>query len=218
MTAPTVKVKPLEWSEDDCAEIMGLRYLLCDPSTADETNGWYVLEETTNTLIEADGSPEAAKAAAQADYEARILSAIDTTDLEAHIGAVLEEVAEVARHYADADYCAMGYPEDGGIAASGTADTILFAILALRPDAMEALERARHWARAEGMRAALDDLDAVPFTAPAKRTIRAEAAEARVKELEGLLRRAQHLIDPCYPKSHGDWQRDARAALEGEKT
>lgn len=36
----------------------------------------------------------------------------------------LEDAARVADHYAEADYCAMNYPEEGGIAASGTADMI----------------------------------------------------------------------------------------------
>ena len=52
-----VKVKPLQW-KDDAAEVrgLGLRYILCDPESADEGNGWYVLEETTNKVIEGDGS------------------------------------------------------------------------------------------------------------------------------------------------------------------
>lgn len=36
----------------------------------------------------------------------------------------LEEAAKISDYYADADYCAMGYTEDAGIAASGTARTI----------------------------------------------------------------------------------------------
>lgn len=44
----------------------------------------------------------------------------------------IEAAAKVGDHYADMDYCAMGYPEDGGIAASGTADTIRQDIRALR--------------------------------------------------------------------------------------
>jgi len=44
----------------------------------------------------------------------------------------IEAAATVGDHYADMDYCAMGYPEDGGIAASGTAHTIRQDIRALR--------------------------------------------------------------------------------------
>ena len=33
----------------------------------------------------------------------------------------MERAAAIADHFADQDYAAMGYPEDGGIAASGTA-------------------------------------------------------------------------------------------------
>lgn len=80
--AQEVKVKALVWNEDDVAEVgkLGLRYLLVDPEFGgDDCNGWYVLEEATNTVIEADGSPEAARAGAQADYTARILSALDLT-------------------------------------------------------------------------------------------------------------------------------------------
>ena len=46
--------------------------------------------------------------------------------------AAIEAAATVGDHYADMDYCAMGYPEDGGIAASGTAHTIRQDIRALR--------------------------------------------------------------------------------------
>jgi len=76
-TLPAVGVKPLDWDTDGCAEVLGLRYLLCDPEIADEAYGWYVLEETTNTVIDADGSEDAAKAAAQADYETRIRAALE---------------------------------------------------------------------------------------------------------------------------------------------
>jgi len=82
-------VKPLVWANegDDHAEVdnLGLNYLLMDPSSSDDANGWYVLEEATNTVIESDGSPEGAKAAAQADYDARILSALHS---DSPLGAV----------------------------------------------------------------------------------------------------------------------------------
>ena len=43
---------------------------------------------------------------------------------EAALAAQIEVDARIADCYADQDYCALGYPEDGGIAASGTADMI----------------------------------------------------------------------------------------------
>jgi hypothetical protein len=46
----------------------------------------------------------------------------------------LEAAADIAQEYADTDYCAMGYPEDGGIAASGTAQTIAAAIRAIKKE------------------------------------------------------------------------------------
>jgi hypothetical protein len=44
----------------------------------------------------------------------------------------LEDAAKIAHYYADQDYCAMNYPEEGGIAASGTAHQIAAAILAMK--------------------------------------------------------------------------------------
>lgn len=74
---PAQRVKPLVWDDDGVAEALGLRYILSDPSYS-YTGGWEVLEETTNTpMPDTDGSAEDAKAAAQADYERRILSAIE---------------------------------------------------------------------------------------------------------------------------------------------
>lgn len=43
---------------------------------------------------------------------------------EVALAAQIEVDARIADSYADQDYCALGYPEDGGIAASGTADMI----------------------------------------------------------------------------------------------
>jgi hypothetical protein len=62
--------------------------------------------------------------------------------VQAAVAAALREAAEALNYYVDADYCAMGYPEDGGIAASGTAKDCQDAILALiTPDAQAALDR-----------------------------------------------------------------------------
>ena len=109
--------------------------------------------------------------------------------LDAHIGAVLAEAAEVARHYADADYCAMGYPEDGGIAASGTAATILSDILAIRPDAQQALERVRREARVDGMRAAyLAGFNASTFGYNSESIPEAETQDWWLEEREAAIR------------------------------
>ena len=55
------------------------------------------------------------------------------TEARAREAAAWEAAARVADHYAEINYCAMGYPEDGGIAASGTADTIRREIRAAAP-------------------------------------------------------------------------------------
>lgn len=92
--------------------------------------------------------------------ESRILAALepDTDRDEALIRAALEAAAEAADHYADMDYCAIGYPEDGGIAASGTADTVRREIRALAtPEGIAAImERAG--------RGATDPADAIKGT------------------------------------------------------
>jgi hypothetical protein len=77
--APAVTVKALNWF-DGTAEYddLGLRYILEDGKGLDEAeaNGWYALEESTNTVIRADGSPHGAMLAVQLDFEQRILSAL----------------------------------------------------------------------------------------------------------------------------------------------
>ena len=95
-------VKPLVWQQerDDLyaePEGFSLSYLLMDPSSADDTNGWYVLEQTTSTVIEADGSPEAAQAAANADHAARVLAALDTEAIAALVEA-LRAIAETSNY------------------------------------------------------------------------------------------------------------------------
>jgi len=42
------------------------------------------------------------------------------------------------------------------------------------------------------------------------------AAEAEVARLRNLVRRAQKIIDPCFPARSLEWQNDARAILQGE--
>ena len=61
---------------------------------------------------------------------------------EAALAAQIEADASIADYYADQDYCAMGYPEEGGIAASGTADMIRRDIRS-QPHDRTALERYR---------------------------------------------------------------------------
>ena len=76
-----------------------------------------------------DGWKQRAEAA-----EAALTAALDDVRRQERAAgrkAGLEEAAKVADHYAEMDYCAIGYPEDGGIAASGTADTIRRDIRAL---------------------------------------------------------------------------------------
>ena len=81
MTAPTVKVKPLVWGRYGVAMGGGAKY-----TCYKVRDGWdsvcYPFEGQQYSLAEGV-SEQAAKAAAQADYERRILSAIDTTDLNA---------------------------------------------------------------------------------------------------------------------------------------
>lgn len=68
-----VDFKELVW-EDGAAKALGLNYILNDPAEGWRSNGWHVLEETTNTVIEADGSEDGARAAAQKDFVARLRS------------------------------------------------------------------------------------------------------------------------------------------------
>lgn len=37
--------------------------------------------------------------------------------------------------------------------------------------------------------------------------------QRRIESLEALLIRAQTIIDPCHPKLHEDWQKDARSLI-----
>ena len=72
---------------------------------------------------------------------------------EAERAAQIEADAGIADHYANQDYCAMGYPEEGGIAASGTADMIRREIRA-QPHDRTALEAATRAAKVEAWRLA----------------------------------------------------------------
>lgn len=100
---PSVSVKALEWI-DDVAEYddIGLRYILEDGDGLDEeeANGWYALEETTNTVIRADGSPEGAMLAVQADFERRIRSAL-TAQVQDVVGWQLVPLDDEGRCIAD---------------------------------------------------------------------------------------------------------------------
>ena len=164
LPAVTVGVKPLVWESDGPDALTAQDYRI----VAD--GHWFRCFGPHEIRKRPEYYPwptlDAAKAAAQADYEARILAALepvaapdnqkggdafdenpidarsDTSpavtggaqpDPAAIREAALREAAAVAQRYAETDYCAMGYPEDGGIAASGTAHTIQHDILALIP-------------------------------------------------------------------------------------
>ena len=87
MTATTVKVKPLVWRQVDDDDFEAAKYNCHIVSDGKGWGlaplGWPCLGDHPYPTL------EAAKAAAQADYEASILSAIEVPDLDAHIGAVL---------------------------------------------------------------------------------------------------------------------------------
>jgi hypothetical protein len=77
-----VAVKPLEWTVETkrymsihCGRGLGLLY---QAAAKCYSSGWVVTLGEEVVYNEDDGDQEAAKAAAQADYEQRILSAIDT--------------------------------------------------------------------------------------------------------------------------------------------
>jgi len=137
--APSVAVKALEWI-DDVAEYddLGLRYILEDGDGLDEeeANGWYALEETTNTVIMADGSPEGAMLAVQADFERRILSALS---------AQVQDVAKVS----PVDYMRR---HDAAIAAyeANTPNDYRYSALALRKAVDAAFAVAAAPAKQEG--------------------------------------------------------------------
>ena len=75
----------------------------------------------------------------------------DLNRAEAALAAQIEADARIADCYADQDYCALGYPEDGGIAASGTADMIRREIRN-QPHDRTALDRIIAATRAEALR------------------------------------------------------------------
>ncbi len=92
-----VKVKPLEWSIEDRHYIrihngrgLGLRY---QAASKVYSSGWIVTlgEEVIYNYDEAD--EDAAKAAAQADYEQRIRSALIATPVAAGVRDILEKIA-----------------------------------------------------------------------------------------------------------------------------
>ena len=80
--APTVKVKPLVWAQEGkqpehAVSIVGTYLLVKD------FDGWRWMRVVGGSLadvcLDPFPSPEAAKSAAQADYDARILAAIKVT-------------------------------------------------------------------------------------------------------------------------------------------
>ncbi len=88
-----VIVKPLEWHKSNMPAWDGDWHtttpVIYTVRCADE-NGWKWSSSGGHGYA---WSPEAAAAAAQADYEARILSAIDTTALDAELSALRSQVS-----------------------------------------------------------------------------------------------------------------------------
>lgn len=161
MEATTVKVKPLEWeyffyASGAKAQVWnGANYLITkswdgryevSASYPGYSAGIQGIERFHPTL-------DAAKAAAQADYEARILSAIDTTDLDAHIGAVLEDwKSRIENLWITADNDREeGYDE--GLQA------VLEELPFVRPDAQQAIERVKREARVAAITKASELVD-----------------------------------------------------------
>jgi acetyl esterase/lipase len=100
---PAVKVKRLQWMTMDNGDAWS-RPTFIGPIYNATAKGWM---HRNGTLNEADGV-EAAKAAAQADYEARILSALtpapDLASENERLRSALEEIANAysAHGYSDA--------------------------------------------------------------------------------------------------------------------
>ena len=95
-----VRVKPLEWYEspdddtDYCADALGLTYVVdCD---LDGLCSWGFFRQVRMKSYDDDWDIEAAKAAAQADYEARILAALEPAPDHAEWDAAIEAAAKVA--------------------------------------------------------------------------------------------------------------------------
>lgn len=108
---------------------------------------------------------------------------------EAALAAQIEVDARIADSYADQDYCALGYPEDGGIAASGTADMIRREIRN-QPHDRTTIDQIIADTRAEALRDAADKVDAI---------IRA-ADDANLDDRKEGLRDAHNAITRMIPK------------------
>lgn len=110
-----------------------------------------------------------ATACADARYFRQSVAAINElrSEADARLEAwmtAIEATAQVADNYADADYCAMGYPEDGGIDASGTADQIRREIRAMTPptDISTALDAKLDEAFRAGAEAMREEISRLP--------------------------------------------------------
>jgi hypothetical protein len=93
-----VTVKPLEWQRgivDYAKPTPGMKYVACSTTPAGSWAWW--LDEASETR-EVHGSEKAAKAAAQADYEARILAALQPTEL---VGELVEAAKDLGCATAD---------------------------------------------------------------------------------------------------------------------
>jgi len=99
----TIKVKPLVWTRGvvDWAKPMpGMKYVACSAGPSGCWSWWLDGAEITHTV---ENDEAAAKAAAQDDYEARILSAIEVVDPATIRAEALREAASVRwdRRYGD---------------------------------------------------------------------------------------------------------------------
>ena len=109
VAAGAAAIQRAEAAESECARLKNIRSAIAEGYNAEAV----ALEKSVSETLTAQlTAARRAEAAAWND--------------------AIEAAATVGDHYADMDYCAMGYPEDGGIAASGTAHTIRQDIRALR--------------------------------------------------------------------------------------
>ena len=90
LTARGVRVKPLDWDEGRYGRVFaktaGGQY-----SARDFEDGSGVRLDLNGMILGAHPTIEAAKAAAQADYEARILSAIEPVEAPPEVAALIAE-------------------------------------------------------------------------------------------------------------------------------
>lgn len=115
-----VRVKPLEWSVE-ARHYMSIHHgcgLGFDYEAAAKvySSGWIVMLGYETIYNDNDGDQDSAKAAAQADYERRILSALSTPPAAVESNASVEaRLREALEHYAK-EYCEGWCEQDAGCA------------------------------------------------------------------------------------------------------